>query len=131
MRTLRLACIAAEAEGLRLRHSARRAVLRLVLGLVALGFLLGAVIFCHIGVWSWLRQHWEAPWTAFILAGADLVLAALLAMLAARFSPGRIEREALAVRQRALESVTDTLTVSALAIQLLRVAVDLFRRPRA
>jgi hypothetical protein len=131
MRTFRLARIAAEAEALRLRHSARRAAVRMVLALVALGFLLGAAVFCHIAVWFWLRQHWEQPQSALILAGADLVLAILVALVAARSTPSRIELEALDVRRRALASVTGSLAFSALAMQLVRLATEFFRRPRS
>jgi len=130
MRTLRLARIAAEAEGLRLRYSARRAAVRAVLGLVALGFLLGALVFCQIAAWYWLRASWDRPAAALILAGAELVLAAILALLAAWSSPGRVELEALAVRRRALKAAISGLALSALATQLLRLAVDLLRRRR-
>ena len=115
MRALRLARIAAEAEGLRLRHSAQRTVVRAILGLIALAFLFGALVFGQIAAWYWLRMSWDRPATALILAGAELVLAAMLGLLAARSSPGRIEVEALAVRRRALESATSSLAFSALA----------------
>ena len=130
MRTLRLARIAAEAEGLRLRYSARRASVRAVLGLTALSFLFSALIFCQIAAWYWLRAYWDRPATALILAGAELLLAMILALLAARSSPGRVEVDALAVRNRALESATSGLALSALAAQLVRLAIGLFRRPR-
>jgi hypothetical protein len=128
MRTLRLARIAAEAEGLRLRYGARRATMRAVLGLVALGFLFGALVFCQIAAWYWLRVSWDRPAAALILGGAELVLAGLFAGLAARSSPGRIEIEAQAVRRRALESATSSLAFSALLTQLLPLAVRLLRR---
>ena len=128
MRALRLARIAAEAEGLRLRHSAQRTVVRAILGLIARGLLFGALVFCQIAAWYWLRVSWDRPAAALILAGAELVLAAILALLAARSSPGRIEIEALAVRRRALESATSSLAFSALLTQLLPLAVRLFRR---
>ena len=130
MRTFRLARIAAEAEALRLRHSARRAAVRLVLSLIALGFLLGTAVFCHIAAWFWLRQHWEHSQSALILAGVDLVVAICLTLLAARSTPSRIELEALDVRRRALESVTGSLAFSALAMQLVRLTAGFFRRPR-
>lgn len=123
-----MARIAAEAEGLRLRHSAQRTVVRAILGLIALGLLFGALVFCQIAAWYWLRVSWDRPAVALILAGAELVLAAILALLAARSSPGRIEIEALAVRRRALESATSSLAFSALLTQLLPLAVRLFRR---
>jgi hypothetical protein len=128
MRALRLARIAAEAEGLRLRYSARRAAVRVVLGLVALGLLFGALVFCHIAAWYWLRQTWDRPPAALIIAGGELVLAVILVLLAARSSPGRIEAEALAVRRRALESAGNSLAFSALLTQLLPLVVRLWRR---
>jgi|SRR5579863_5031147 len=131
MRTLRLARIAVEAEGLRLRHRTRRAVVRGMLMVLALGFLVGAAVFCHVAAWFCLRFYWQQPGSALILAGADLVLAAFLALLAARSSPGRVEVEALAVRQRAVDSITGTLALSALAGQILRIAADFFRRQRS
>lgn len=131
MRTLRLAQIAAEAEGLRLRHRAGRAVTRGVFAIVALGFLAGAVVFAHVAAWSWLRLDWQAQHAALIVAGADLVLAAILALLAARSSPGRVELEALAVRRRALESAAGTLAFSALAMEMLRLLTSLVSRRRS
>jgi hypothetical protein len=130
MRAFRLARIAAEAEGLRLRHRARRTAVRATLALGSLGFLLAAVVFCHVAAWSSLRQHWDQPFAALILAGADVVLAVFLALLAARSSPGRVELEALAVRQHATQSITGTLAFSAMSMELLRIALRFFRRGR-
>ena len=118
----------AEAEGLRLRYSFRRAVTCAVLGLIALSFLFGALVFGHIAAWYWLRTSFDRPAAALIVAGAELVVALALAMLATRSSPGRIEAEALAVRRRALESATSSLAFSALLTQLLPLAIRLFRR---
>ena len=102
--------------------------MRAILGVVALAFLFGALVFGQIAAWYWLRMSFDRPATALILGGAELVLAALLGLLAARSSPGRIEVEALAVRRRALESVTSSLAFSALVTQLVPVAFRLFRR---
>src|SRR5579863_8215662 len=121
MRTFRLARIAAEAEGLRLRQRTRRTAMRAALGFGAFGFLMGTVVFCHLAGWYWLRQTWQQPASALIVAGIDLVLAGFLILLATRSSPNRVELEALAVRQRAMESMTSTLAISALATQLLRL----------
>jgi hypothetical protein len=131
MRTLRLARIAAEAEGLRLREQARRTVVRAVLGVVALGFLAGAGVFAHIAAWCWLRLYWTESGSAVILAVADIVIAGALTVIAERFSPGRVELEALAVRRHAVESVSGSLAVSALAVQLLRLMLDLVPRRRS
>jgi hypothetical protein len=133
MRTLRLARIAAEAEGLRLRQRVQRTAIRIAFAIVATGFLAGAVVFAHISAWLWLRLYWESLHTALILTGVDLVLAALLALLAARSSPSRIEREALAVRRQAISRATSALAFSTLAAQLLRLLTSVVsrRRPRS
>jgi hypothetical protein len=128
MRSLRLARIAAEAEGLRLRYSVRRTVVRAVFGAIAFALLLGALAFCHIAAWYWLRQWFDRPAAALIIAGAELVIALILALLAARSAPGRIEAEALALRRRALEDATRSLAFSSLLVQLLPTTIRLFRR---
>ena len=130
IRPLRLARIAAEAEGVRLRHRAQRTAVRAAFAMIALVFLAGAVAFVHVAGWFWLRQSWERQYAALILAGADLVLALLLALLAMRSSPDRAELEALAVRQRALEGATASVAWSTLAVELLRVAGNLVSRSR-
>jgi|SRR5689334_9340160 hypothetical protein len=130
MHPLRLARIAAEAEGLRLRQLARRTAVQAVFGVIALAFLIGAVAFVHVAAWCWLRLSWEGQYAALMLAGADLLIAVLLGLLATRSSPSRIELEALAVRQRALEGATTTLAWSTMALQVLRVVGNLMKRPR-
>jgi hypothetical protein len=131
VRAFRLARIAAEAEGLRLRERMRRTAMRAAFGIVAMGFLAGAVVFAHVAAWFWLRVAWEAQYAALMVAGADLVLAIVLARLAARSSPSRVELEALAVRRRAIDSVGSTLAFSALAMQLLRLFTNLLSRRRS
>lgn len=130
MRTFRLARIAAEAEGLRLRQRAQRTAVRVAFGMVAMAFLIGAVIFVHIAAWFWIRVSWEHQNAALILAGADFVLAMVLAFLASRSAPGRVELEALAVRQRAVESAVGSIAVSSLMFQGLRLMTNMVRRPR-
>jgi hypothetical protein len=131
MRALRLARVAAEAEGLRLRERMRRTAMRTAFGIVAMGFLAGAVVFAHVAAWFWLRIAWEDRYAALIVAGGDLVLAILLGLLASRSSPSRVELDSLAVRRRAIESVGSTLAFSALAMQLLRLFTNLLSRRRS
>jgi TRAP-type C4-dicarboxylate transport system permease small subunit len=128
MRTLRLARIAAEAEALRLRERAQRTAVRVAFGMVAMIFMLGVLVFLHIAAWYWIRQSWRQEYAALALAGVDFVLAIALAFLAARSSPRRVEVEALAVRQRAVESAVSSLAMSSLALQGLRLATSLLRR---
>jgi len=130
MRTLRLARIAAEAEGLRLRHRAKRTASRIMAGIIAMVFLFGTLVFAHIAAWYWLRQAWQQQYVALTLGGADLLIALLLVAVAARSSPDQTELEALAVRQRALEAVTASITFSTLAMQLLRIAGRMMARRR-
>jgi hypothetical protein len=131
LRPLRLARIAAEAEGLRLRFVARRTATRAAFGLIALVFSTGALAFFHVAFWFWLRRHFESPASSLIVAGTDLLIALLCGLIAARSSPSRLEREALEVRRRALENATSTLAYSALAAQALRLAANMFRRARS
>jgi hypothetical protein len=132
MRTLRLARIAAEAEGLRLRRQAQRTVVRLAIGLIALMFLGWALACAHVAAWYWLRDGagWTAAVTAMTLTGADLVIATFLALLVARSSPGRAERDALQVRQRALESATSSFALATVLVPALRLLVNLVRRQK-
>jgi hypothetical protein len=132
MRSLRLARVAAEAEGLRLRRQAQRTAVRLGFGLIGLVFLGWALVFAHVAVWYWLRLRvgWEQPGTALALAGGDLVIAAFLALIMARSSPSRVEMEALEVRQRAIESVTSSFALTAMLVPTIRLVANLVRRSR-
>jgi hypothetical protein len=124
----RLGRVALEAEGLRLRHMAKRLVMRVVCGYFALVLVVGALAFLHVAAWFWLRQVLTAPAAALICAGVDLLLGLIPAALAFRSSPGLVEREALAIRRRALEDIAGSLTVSALMIQLIDRLVRSRRR---
>ncbi|MBV9251415.1 MAG: hypothetical protein JO227_19460 [Acetobacteraceae bacterium] len=132
MQSLRLARIAAEAEGLRLRTQLQRTVMRIGLAVVAFVFLSAALIFAHIAVWYCLRLYagWGQPGTGFAVMGGDLVITLVLLLLASRSSPGRVELEALQVRQRALQSAARTVTVSAALMPVIRMAAGLIRGRR-
>jgi cation transport ATPase len=121
MRALRLMRVAAEAEGLRLRHRVRRTATRVACGLVAMVFMLGALVFAHVSVWYWLRQSWQPQYVALAFLGFDIAMALLLAALASRSTPDRVELEALAVRQRALEGTASSIAWSTMMVQLMRV----------
>src|ERR1700722_6478953 len=131
MRTLRLVTIAAEAEGVRLREHLRRTLARALLTVLALGFLAAAVVLAHIAAWYWLRTYWTQPATAGAIGAVDLVIAALLAVLAARLTAGPMEREALAVRRQALAGAVGSPPPAALATRLVRLLVDLVVRARS
>lgn len=116
-----------EAESLRLRQMAKRAALRMVWLYLAVAMLFCALCFGHLAAWFWLRETLSALQTAGLFAAADLVLALVLTWLAFRSSPGVAEREALAVRRRAVDDAMESLSVSALLIR----AIDLLLRPRS
>ena len=132
VRALSLARIAAEAEGVRLRRSARRTAIRGVLGLIALGWVLGAVVFVHIAIWNWLEASlgWTPLAAAWMLAAIDAVIAIALCLAAAFLGPDKVEVEALAVRTRAVDGATRSLETPALLIQAARIGTDLLRRRR-
>jgi len=121
-----------EAEGVRLRGLLSRIVTRAVLGLVALLFVLGAVVFAHLAVWYWLRTDLnEAFLTATgILGGVDLLVGILLGFLATRSTPSRVEVEALDVRRKAIEAMGSGLSLTRLVIPILQILANLRRKSR-
>lgn|SRR5487761_2091758 len=132
MRTLRLARIAAEAEGLRLRRLARRTAIRLAIGMVALVFLGCALAVFHVGVWFLLRidMGWQSQIAALSMAGFDLAIGLVLVVMAVQLSPGRVERDALDVRRRAWENASNSFAMSAMLLPVLRLTIGLMRRMR-
>jgi hypothetical protein len=132
MRPFRLARIAAEAEGVRLRSMASRLATRIVFFVVALLFVIGAVVFVHIGAWYWIRIDGGMSFyaTSAILGGTDLLIAVILVALASRSGPSRVEREALEVRRRAVQGITSAVTLSQVAIPTLRAVAGMRQRRR-
>ncbi|MBN8875003.1 MAG: hypothetical protein J0H67_19375 [Rhodospirillales bacterium] len=132
MRTVRLARTAAEAEVLRLRLMVQRMVIRIIMAVIALIFAVGVLAFVHVALWYVLRLHADLTqiWTAVALGGGDLVIAALLLLLASRSTPSRAEEEALEVRKRAWEATMRTLALSAMLMPALRMGTGMLRRRR-
>jgi hypothetical protein len=133
MRPFRLARIAAEAEGVRLRGMVTRIAVRAVFGAIALIFVMGVLVFAHIAAWYEIRVDLNQPYlaTAGILGGVDLLLAVILGFLATRSSPSKVETDALEVRRKAVEGLTNALTLTQLAVPVLRLGTNLRRRRRA
>ena len=123
----RLARIALAAEELRLRYLIRRAIARAVLGAIAVMLFLGVVIFGHIAAWDWLVRTMQPFQVALIFAGADFIIGVILLFLALRSVPGAAERNALAVRERALDEAAESLTITGIIVRL----IDLLVPPRA
>ena len=133
MYPLRLLRLAAQAESVRYRALGRRLAVRaVVFGLAAI-FLLTALIFAHIAAWFWLRDSRDlAPLSASgLIAGADLVIAVILAWSAAHSRPGAVEAEAIAIRRQAVIGLRSQATLATAAMPLLRVLIKAMNRKAA
>jgi hypothetical protein len=106
LRPLRLAGVVVRAEGIRSRHRAKRLAFRVVYGMAAMLVLLAAICWVHVALWYWLRGSLNHQEAALIIGGGDLLLTAILAGLAARSSPSRLESEAREVRDTAWRDAT-------------------------
>jgi hypothetical protein len=132
MRPVRLARIAAEAEGVRLRGFVTRIATRVVLAVVALLFVIGAIVFVHVAAWYEIRTELNQSFlaSAGMMGGADLLVALILALLASRSRPSRVEVEALEVRRQAVQGITNTLSMTQMAIPIVRMMANMRRRRR-
>jgi hypothetical protein len=114
MRAADLIRVAAEAEILRIRHLLKRQGMRAALGLAGVVFILGVLVLANIAGWQGLRLYVSPISATLIMLGVSLLTAAIFALLAARSSPSRTEREALEVRRRALQEAQSSLALGAL-----------------
>ena len=132
MRPIRLARIAAEAEGVRLRGLATRIATRAVMAVVALLFVIGAIVFAHVAAWYEIRIALDQTFlvTTGIMGGTDLLIAIVLGLLAGRSRPSRVEREALDVRRQAIQGLSGTLSVTQMLIPALRLMANMRRARR-
>jgi hypothetical protein len=106
--------VAAQAEILRIQHMLKRQGVRAAYGLVAAIFAIGVLVLANVAAWQTLRLYLSPIYASLVMLGVNLVLAALFGLLAARSSPSRDEREALAIRQRALGEARNSLALGAL-----------------
>ena len=110
MRTLRLAQVAAQAEGLVLKRTALRFGKRAAYGAVAAVFALALLVMVHVIGWVALNSLGGITpfWSSVIVFGVDLVLAVLFGLLARGTLPDTVEREALELRDRSLLELRNT-----------------------
>ena len=120
MRTFRLAKVIAQAELLRLRSMARRLAFSAAFGLIALFFLICALVVLHVVIAIALTPS-QGPLLAvvYVLIG-DVVITVLFALLAVFNRPGKVEREALELRQQARLQLDASLTKASLVASATR-----------
>ena len=114
MRAVSLLRVAAEAELLRLRHMLIRQGMRAAYGVIAAVFALGVLVLINVAGWQVLRWYVQSIYATLILLGVNAVIGAVFALLAARSSPGRVEREAMRIREQALHEARGSMALTAL-----------------
>jgi len=114
VRTLRLAKLAAQAEGVRLREMARRQARRVLLALIAGVFAVAFLAAGHVAIAMSLVPRFTPLQAVLIIGGGDLAIALLFGLLATVSRPGVAELAALRVRRDAVRGVEESLTVPAL-----------------
>jgi hypothetical protein len=114
MRSVNLLKIAAEAEVLRYRCMAARQGRRAAFGAIALVFVVAVLVLGEVAAWLALFWRFTAFESTLILLGVNFVIALPFGLLAARSAPSRAERQALEVRQRALDATRGALSLAAL-----------------
>ena len=100
-RAFRLLGVAAEAEGLRLKRTAKASVRSAVMSVVAGVFGLAALVFLHLAGWLALRDAYGSLYASLGVAAADLVLMGII-LLMARSRPDPVAEAALMVRRTSL-----------------------------
>jgi hypothetical protein len=132
MRSLRLARVAAEAEGLFLRRSLRRAVLRAAIGAVAALFAVAAFAVLHVLFWLHMAPIWGPERSGLVLLGIDGGIAVILAFLATFWPSDGVMTSAVTVRDQALKELRGAFTLSAMVKPLLGIFFEhwLIRRRR-
>jgi hypothetical protein len=114
MRSVRLAQIVAEAELLRLRQMAGRMAVSVALIAVALIFVVAALAMGHVALYLITEPRFGTLNAVLYLLAGDGVIAALLVGAVVLNRPGRVERQALEVRQTARVQLIQSLTFTAM-----------------
>jgi hypothetical protein len=120
MRLISLLRLAAQAESLRWRRTGRGLAIQGGLGAAAAVFGLMLLMMLHLAGFAALSRKQGPELAALILAGADLVLMALLGWLAVRHAQDKVALEAERVRDDALRQVGDTASRGLMLLPLLR-----------
>jgi hypothetical protein len=107
MKLLRLLRLAAQAESLHLRRLGRGYAIQASLAAATAVFALMLLAMLHLAAWLALAPSTGPVWAAVIVAGGDLVLAAILGAMARRPPEDPVAEEALRVRHDAMRQVGD------------------------
>ena len=81
----------------------KRQGMRAAFGMIAAVFAVGVLVLCNVAGWQVLRWYVQPIYATLVLLGINMVVMAVFAALAARSSPGYAEREALRIRQQAIQ----------------------------
>jgi hypothetical protein len=114
VRAVSLVRVAAEAELLRIQHMLKRQGMRAAFGMIAALFAIGVLVLGNVAGWQVLRLYVQPINATLILLGINLVVMSVFAALAARSSPSYAEREALRIRQQAIQEARGSLAFTAL-----------------
>ena len=113
MRSISLLRTAAEAELLRLRAMLARQGRRAACGALAAIFTLSVLALAEVAGWQALHFYIAPMWATLILLGINFVIAGVFGAMAAWSSPSNVEREAMRVRQQALDAAQGALSFAA------------------
>ncbi len=129
MRLLQLARIAAEAEALRLRRIARGRATRAARAALAVPFLIGTLGFLEAALWLVLAARLPGWQAALAAAGANLVLALLLALPVLRAPPvDPVARDAAELRDQAVAGLRERVRLSTAVVDLIAALTAWLRR---
>jgi hypothetical protein len=130
VKTVDLGRAAANAEVLRLKRMMGRQVTRVVFGVVAVVFLIGALILLHVVGYLALRPYLTPLVASAVVLAVDLVIAIICGVLAMRNSPDAIEVEAKLLRDQSIMAMKDSLKFAALVGPVGAAATRLLGRKR-
>ncbi len=114
MRTANLVKVGVQAEALRLRQMADRTAYRAAFAAVAVVFIVAAIAALHVAGAMYLATMMPPADASLVVAGIDVVIAAIFGVVALTKGPGQIEREALAIRQTAQAQIGEAVAMTAL-----------------
>lgn len=126
IRPLRLARVAAKAQGLALRRQLAGLVHRAIMAAIAAVFALGALIIAHVILYMALVEyaHFQPVPAAAIVFGVDVVIAVVFGFLARGGDVDPVLQDALRVRDQSLEQARQSLSLASLVAPLTRLLTE-------